>query len=472
MADKRLYLVTTRDGKTKYTASLTDEEKSELIGKGASVEDPATGMNNSSSIMSEAEGEKITKNDLLNITKSLDTCVKDALRKNEDGVAYTQQFFNKNTNSIVIEVSFERDKDNPGAPSTQRFEFKLGNKKIAMKTENGYIDVAQLTQQSGTININKDVATDVIFNSVKQDNETTGHAGEVNNVDNAAMGMEGNLEEFKAAVQNYRKMGRTKETIKELFKASRSFPGDNIQAKFKNAASEFAKCPYCSEGEETQVEPQIVSPSDPRTNDSCDCEGSLKLDMSLFIRLLEYAREDSKEDVDLHFVAENLDKICKEKGCACMDDYQQIISKSTPPEQGKEMGDEKEEAGEEQDELDEIIRSGNTDMSVELEYCPTTGQVVEPGQEPCDLSIRVIAHIKGWDIEIGDVTSGRAGDIDVKVVGGESASEGFELGAAEAKDYMTPADYRNIKRYVAENLEYLLNNTDNISYSEYEEDNY
>jgi hypothetical protein len=32
---------------------------------------------------------------------------------------------------------------------------------------------------------------------------------------------------------------------------------------------------------------------------------TIKLDVPLFIRLLEYAREDAKDDMDLHRVAEN-----------------------------------------------------------------------------------------------------------------------------------------------------------------------
>lgn len=124
--EKKLYLVTTRDGKTRYTAALTDNEKSELIGGGAIIQDPATGRDEYSSIVSDANGEKITKNDLLNLVKDLDASVRTALRKNEDNVSYTQQFFNRKTNSIIDKVSFEKNRDNPGAPSEYRFEFKIG----------------------------------------------------------------------------------------------------------------------------------------------------------------------------------------------------------------------------------------------------------------------------------------------------------------------------------------------------------
>lgn len=48
------------------------------------------------------------------------------------------------------------------------------------------------------------------------------------------------------------------------------------------------------------------------------------LDVPLFIRLLEYAKEDAKTDMDLHKVTENILKLLEEKDCLCMDDYKNI----------------------------------------------------------------------------------------------------------------------------------------------------
>jgi hypothetical protein len=45
----------------------------------------------------------------------------------------------------------------------------------------------------------------------------------------------------------------------------------------------------------------------------------------LFIRLLELAREDIKEDCDLHFITEKVVDICKEEPVATMDDYKDIL---------------------------------------------------------------------------------------------------------------------------------------------------
>jgi hypothetical protein len=51
----------------------------------------------------------------------------------------------------------------------------------------------------------------------------------------------------------------------------------------------------------------------------------VKLDVPLFIRLLELAREDVKEDADLHDVAEAVIKLSQE-GVATMADYDQIVA--------------------------------------------------------------------------------------------------------------------------------------------------
>jgi DNA-binding ferritin-like protein len=51
----------------------------------------------------------------------------------------------------------------------------------------------------------------------------------------------------------------------------------------------------------------------------------VKLDVPLFIRLLELAREDVKQDADLHDIAEAVIKLSQE-GVATMADYEQIVS--------------------------------------------------------------------------------------------------------------------------------------------------
>jgi hypothetical protein len=51
----------------------------------------------------------------------------------------------------------------------------------------------------------------------------------------------------------------------------------------------------------------------------------VKLDVPLFIRLLELAREDVKQDADLHDVAEAVIKLSQE-GVVTMADYDTIVA--------------------------------------------------------------------------------------------------------------------------------------------------
>lgn len=51
----------------------------------------------------------------------------------------------------------------------------------------------------------------------------------------------------------------------------------------------------------------------------------IKLDVPLFIRLLELAREDVKQDADLHDVAEIVTQL-SQQGVVTMDEYDHIVS--------------------------------------------------------------------------------------------------------------------------------------------------
>ena len=51
----------------------------------------------------------------------------------------------------------------------------------------------------------------------------------------------------------------------------------------------------------------------------------IKLDVPTFIRLLELAREDVKQDADLHDIGEIVTKL-SQKGVVTMDDYNEIVA--------------------------------------------------------------------------------------------------------------------------------------------------
>lgn len=52
----------------------------------------------------------------------------------------------------------------------------------------------------------------------------------------------------------------------------------------------------------------------------------ITLDVPLLIRLLEYAREDAKTDMDLHVITDQLIRLSKEHSVLDMSCYQQVIS--------------------------------------------------------------------------------------------------------------------------------------------------
>ena len=51
----------------------------------------------------------------------------------------------------------------------------------------------------------------------------------------------------------------------------------------------------------------------------------ITVDVPLFIRLLEYAREDAETDMDLHDVADNIISLSTSGKTLSMDDYSAII---------------------------------------------------------------------------------------------------------------------------------------------------
>jgi len=64
---------------------------------------------------------------------------------------------------------------------------------------------------------------------------------------------------------------------------------------------------------------------------------TIKLDVPLFIRLLEYAREDAKDDMDLHRVAENAIDMSRFAGTLGMIDYEALVGDGTEIEEIKRM---------------------------------------------------------------------------------------------------------------------------------------
>lgn len=62
----------------------------------------------------------------------------------------------------------------------------------------------------------------------------------------------------------------------------------------------------------------------------------ISVDVPLFMRMLEYAKEDAKTDMDLHKVTEVMIKLSKENEALSMDHYDTIV-KHTPKEDTQEI---------------------------------------------------------------------------------------------------------------------------------------
>jgi hypothetical protein len=67
-----------------------------------------------------------------------------------------------------------------------------------------------------------------------------------------------------------------------------------------------------------------------------DTVDTVTMDVPLLMRIMEYAREDAKTDMDLHHVAEQMIAMNKEQDHLTMDDYHAIISKTQPEEPAQE----------------------------------------------------------------------------------------------------------------------------------------
>jgi hypothetical protein len=67
---------------------------------------------------------------------------------------------------------------------------------------------------------------------------------------------------------------------------------------------------------------------------------TITMDVPLFIRMLEYSREDAAEDMDLHDVTEKANKLGKEKGILSMEDYDAIVGAAENAPKGEINEDE------------------------------------------------------------------------------------------------------------------------------------
>lgn len=101
---------------------------------------------------------------------------------------------------------------------------------------------------------------------------------------------------------------------------------------YQTARTNFAK----SQG----IDPSELNEAEEET----DAVDTITMDVPLFIRMLEYAREDASADVDLHDVAENAVSLNKDQEVLSMDDYDSLLPLGAEPmdearfEKGTDIG--------------------------------------------------------------------------------------------------------------------------------------
>ena len=65
---------------------------------------------------------------------------------------------------------------------------------------------------------------------------------------------------------------------------------------------------------------------------------TITMDIPLFLRMLEYSREDAQKDLDLHDVTEKANLLGKERGILSMEDYNEIVGAAEEIEEGLNEG--------------------------------------------------------------------------------------------------------------------------------------
>jgi hypothetical protein len=215
-----------------------------------------------------------------------------------------QEFFSKPINEV-------------GEASAQPYEYKLN-------AETYYKVVYTFITDSGLdyivkFELDNDVA-DVVF-LTKQSLDISRSGGK--NVFLHTFN-KGELFKVMATITNIVKEFLEKYTdIKTLvISPSKEDDTDNRRAKLYSAfikkSIDSEKYSFEENGKEMIITRKLVNENQ---NDPID---SIKMDVPLFLRSLEYAREDAKDDMDLHNMAEKAIKGTKQKGILSMVDYDDL----------------------------------------------------------------------------------------------------------------------------------------------------
>lgn len=342
------YVATTNSGSIQVMRQI-DKNQKEKIQSTQTVADleevPGT-----SKTLNEVE---IQNQDSLTVAKQLGKVLATVLRDHGDQIR-TMSAKQCNTSGCTIVVQYGTPGDEVGAnsnnpqlqnsiPEQDEFQFEYKEGTVYLNVNGTEIEICTIQNQSGTVKIQQPVAQDSLTKFIDSKTQSTLGDETTQEITEEARTC------FAEAVQAYRK-GKNKETLKGLFRAARNFRGNTIQEKLKEAAQDFLNRTAVVEPESIErvvATAEPLDPIQPCSGEDCEVTESPILDnpdtsvdicmnVSVLLRLLEYAKDEVKDDSQLHFIAQNIES----RKTVTMDDFEDIIKIPDSGEENEENMDE------------------------------------------------------------------------------------------------------------------------------------
>lgn len=342
------YVATTNSGSIQVMRQI-DKNQKEKIQSTQTVADleevPGT-----SKTLNEVE---IQNQDSLAVAKQLGKVLATVLRDHGDQIQ-TMSAKQCNTSGCTIVVQYGTPGDEVGAnsnnpqlqnsiPEQDEFQFEYKEGTVYLNVNGTEIEICTIRNQSGTVKIQQPVAQDSLTKFIDSKTQSTLGDETTQEITEEARTC------FAEAVQAYRK-GKNKETLKGLFRAARNFRGNTIQEKLKEAAQDFLNRTAVVEPESIKrvvATAEPLDPTQPCSGEDCEDTESPILDnpdtsvdicmnVSVLLRLLEYAKDEVKDDSQLHFIAQNIES----RKTVTMDDFEDIIKIPDSGEENEENMDE------------------------------------------------------------------------------------------------------------------------------------
>lgn len=342
------YVATTNSGSIQVMRQI-DKNQKEKIQSTQTVADleevPGT-----SKTLNEVE---IQNQDSLAVAKQLGKVLATVLRDHGDQIQ-TLSAKQCNTSGCTIVVQYGTPGDEVGAnsnnpqlqnsiPEQDEFQFEYKEGTVYLNVNGTEIEICTIQNQSGTVKIQQPVAQDSLTKFIDSKTQSTLGDETTQEITEEARTC------FAEAVQAYRK-GKNKETLKGLFRAARNFRGNTIQEKLKEAAQDFLNRTAVVEPESIKrvvATAEPLDPTQPCSGEDCEDTESPILDnpdtsvdicmnVSVLLRLLEYAKDEVKDDSQLHFIAQNIES----RKTVTMDDFEDIIKIPDSGEENEENMDE------------------------------------------------------------------------------------------------------------------------------------